>query len=229
MSASTVKTEVVSKLGLVSDDDLEAILTSLDLTVTVERRKKEKAVFNAIVRYLTSEAVEDLNDEGLSNFLKLEDDLTEMLKEDNEQKENGKTDVKEDEKPVEEMKNKDDKRHGDVKTSVAVGATGSSGATGVTKVEYHRVKDFRIDGGTVCGTLSYRNVCYQMDKGLELGYSKTEVMNGTIKAMKPGTLRTYCEQSGSELDYDEFVELLHNYTGVENATLMLTRLNFLSG
>ena len=64
-----------------------------------------------------------------------------------------------------------------------------------------------------------------MDKGLELGYSKTEVMNGTIKAMKPGTLRTYCETSGSELDYDEFVELLHTYTGVENATLMLTRLN----
>ena len=235
MSTSTVKTEVVSQLGLVSDDDLEAILTSLDLTVSVERRKKEKAVFNAIVRYLASEAVGDLQDEGLSIFLKLKDDLTEMLKVEDGQKEEGKIEVKEDEKPVEpvveEKKNKIDHKHGDAKTSVVVGATGSSGATGlsgatgVTKVEYHRIKDFRIDGGTVCGTLSYRNVCYQMDKGLELGYSKTEVMNGTIKAMKPGTLRTYCETSGSELEYDEFVELLHTYTGVENATLMLTRLN----
>ena len=245
MAASSVRTEVVSKVGLVSDDNLEAILTSLDLAVNAERRKKEKAVYNAIVRYLTSVEVEDLPDEGLSIFLKLKDDLVEMLKEENEQNGDGPTDVKEDEKPVDKGRNsKNDEGH-DVKQSVVVDATVSSvatcasvatlssgatgpagaGATGVTKVEYHRVKDFRIEGGTVCGSLSYRNVRYQMDKGRELGYSETAVMNGTIKAMKPGTLRTYCETSGSDLEYDEFVELLHNYTGVENATLMLTRLN----
>ena len=57
-----MKTEVLSKLGVISDDNLEAVLTSLDLTFSAERRKKDKAVFNAIVRYLTSEAVEDLQD-----------------------------------------------------------------------------------------------------------------------------------------------------------------------
>ena len=57
-----MKTEVLSKLGVISGDNLEAVLTSLDLTVSTERRKKDKAVFNAIVRYLTSEAVEDLQD-----------------------------------------------------------------------------------------------------------------------------------------------------------------------
>ena len=73
--ASTLK----MKFGLVTDDDLEAILTSLDLSVSETRRKKEKSGFNAIVRYLTSEEVEDLEDEGLSIFLKLKNSLAEML------------------------------------------------------------------------------------------------------------------------------------------------------
>ena len=58
-----------------------------------------------------------------------------------------------------------------------------------------------------------------------MGYSETEVMNGVIKAMKPGVLRTYCETSGTELNYKELLELLQSYSGVENATLMLTRLH----
>ena len=52
-----------------------------------------------------------------------------------------------------------------------------------TRVEYHRLKDFRIEGGTVNRTLSYRNVCFQMEKGLELGYSE-KVMNAVIETMK---------------------------------------------
>ena len=81
MSVSLLKTEVVEKLSLVTDDDREILLTSLDLTVSTERRKKEKAVYNAIVRYLTSKTVEDLPDEGLSIFQKLNDRLTGMVEE----------------------------------------------------------------------------------------------------------------------------------------------------
>ena len=231
--AATVRTDILAMLSLVSDDHLEAILTSLDLTVTPERRKKDKAIFNAIVRHLTSEELEDLADEGLSIFLKLKGDLTEMVKEKNGDK------VEEDEKlkaaqvekhvvtpTVEEVVPKSEPvNHRSNDVGMRAGEEKSKAALSTTRVEYHRVKDFRIEGGTVCGTLSYRNVRYQMDKGRELGYSKKEVMNGTIKAMKPGTLRTYCETSGTDLGYDEFVELLHNYSGVEDATLMLTRLN----
>ena len=120
---------MVSKVGLVSDDNLEAILTSLDLAVDAERRKKEKAVYNAIIRYLTSLEVEDLPDEGLSIFLKLKDDLVEMRKEENEQHGDGSTVVKEDEKPVDKGRNsKNDEGH-DVKQSVVVDATVSSVAT----------------------------------------------------------------------------------------------------
>ena len=223
-----MKTEVLSKLGVISDDNLEAVLTSLDLTVSTERRKKDKAVFNAIVRYLTSEAVEDLQDEGLSIFLKLKDELTTMIKDEEKEKD----DVKPvDVKPVvstdvENVVKSEEIKPKNTDAGMCAGEEKSKAAgVGMTRVEYHRVKDFRIEGGTVCGTLTYRNVQYQMEKGRELGHSETEVMTGVIKAMKPGVLRTYCETSGTELNYKELCELLQSYSGVENATLMLTRLH----
>ena len=64
-----------------------------------------------------------------------------------------------------------------------------------------------------------------MAKGLEAGYSEREVMMGVIKAMKPGTLRNYCETAGPDLDADEFRELLHTYSEVENSMTLLSRLN----
>ena len=48
MATKSVKKDALTGLGLVTDDQLEEILTDLDLTVSVERRKKENAVFNLI-------------------------------------------------------------------------------------------------------------------------------------------------------------------------------------
>ena len=183
-------------------------------------------MFNAISRHLASDAVEDLEDDGLSIFLKVQTKLTEMLDEKVDSKSStvGPT-VEIDtpktvpevsgmkEEPVEKQKN----------PQPDMGATAVPGST--TLREYHRLKDFRIEGGTVNGSLSYRNVHFQMEKGIELGHSQKEVMHGVIKAMKPGVLRTYCETSGTELEYDELCDLLQSCSGVENATLMLTRLN----
>ena len=64
-----------------------------------------------------------------------------------------------------------------------------------------------------------------MAKGLEAGYSEREVMMGVIKAMKPGTLRNYCETAGPDLDAEEFRELLHTSSEVENSMTLLSRLN----
>ena len=226
MAAKSVKKDVLTKLGLINDDQLEEILTDLDLTVSTEKRKKADAVFNAISRHLASDAVEDLEDDGLSIFLKVQTKLTEMLDEKVDSKSStvGPT-VEIDtpktvpevsgtkEEPVEKQKN----------PQPEMGATAVPGS--MTRIEYHRLKDFRFEGGTVNGSLSYRNVHFQMEKGIELGHSQKEVMHGVIKAMKPGVLRTYCETSGTELKYDELCDLFQSCSGVENATLMLTRLN----
>ena len=221
MAAKSVKKDVLTKLGLIVDDQLEEILTDLDLTVTTEKRKKGDAVFNAIGRYLSSDAVEDLDDEGLSIFLKVQTKLDEMLednKKDLESKES--TDKKDKEEPeeTEEVKKETTKNQ---KPELV----GAAAAQVKTRVEYHRMKDFRIQGGTVNGTLSYSNVCFQMKKGLEDGYSEMEVMNAVITAMKPGVLRSFCETPGNCTNYEELCELLLTYSGAENATVMLTRLH----
>ena len=225
MAAKSVKKDVLTKLGLINDDQLEEILTDLDLTVSTEKRKKADAVFNAISRHLASDAVEDLEDDGLSIFLKVQAKLTEMLDEKAEA-ESTKIDAaagKDAPKTVPEIAAK--KEEPEVKLKIPQLEQGAAAVPVTTRIEYHKLKDFRIEGGTVNGTLSYRNVFFQMEKGLELGHSKKEVMNGVIKAMKPGVLRTYCESSGTELEYDELCELLQSYSGVENATLLLTRLH----
>ena len=222
MSVKSVKKDVLSKLGLISDDQLEEILTDLDLKVTAEKRKKGDAVFNAISRHLSSEDMEDLDDEGLSIFLKVLTKLDEMLEE-------NKNDLKSVENETAEKEEKEPKSTEDGEEEkakkkpepVKLGAS----AAAVTRIEYHRMKDFRIEGGTVNGTLSYRNVFFQMEKGLELGYSKTEVLNAVVKAMKPGVLRSYCESPENEVNYEELCDLLKVKSGAENATVMLTRLH----
>ena len=222
MAAKSVKKDVLSKLGLIDEDQLEEILTDLDLTLSTEKRKKSDAVFNAINRHLSSEAVEDLEDEGLSIFLKVQTKLDEMVEEKITAAEpSAEKDAPSDKDALKTVQEK----VGDVKSKGMEPEKGATAAPVTTRVEYHRLKDFRIEGGTVNGSLSYRNVCFQMDKGRELGYPDKEVMSAVIKAMKPGVLRTYCESYGTELKYNEFCDLLHSYSEVENATLMLTRLN----
>ena len=172
MAAKSVKKDVMAKLGSVTDDQLEEILTDLDLTVTVERRKKENAVFNAIGRHLSSEEVEDLEDEGLSILLKVQTKLTEMLeeedkKDDTTKTEGGNTDATADSKSKTASVETVLMKEPEVVVKDEKPSTKGAAAQ-VTRVEYHRLKDFRIEGGTVNGTLSYRNVCFQMEKGLSL-------------------------------------------------------------
>ena len=81
MSAKSVKKDVFMNLGLIEDDQLEEVLTDLDLVVSAEKRKKSDAVFSAISRHLSSEAVEDLEDEGLSVLLQVQLKLNHLLEE----------------------------------------------------------------------------------------------------------------------------------------------------
>ena len=211
MAAKSVKKYVLTKLGLINDGQLEEILADLDLTMSTEKRKKADAVYNAISRHLASDAVEDLEDDGLSIFLKVQTKLMEMLDEkvDSESSTVEPT-VKVDAPKTapEVLGTKEESVVKQKKPQPEMGATAVPGST--TRIEYHRLKDFRIEGWTVNGSLSYRNVHFQMEKGIELGHSQKEVMHGLIKVIKPGVLRNYCETSGTELEYDELCDLLQS-------------------
>ena len=99
---------------------------------------------------------------------------------------------------------------------------------GRTRVEFHKLREFKIQGGTVASgdnSLDFRNLSFQINEGKQLGYSEREVMNGVIKAMKPGSsLRNYCETEGADLTEDEFRELFLSYCEVKDSSTLLTQM-----
>ncbi len=77
--ADVVKEEVLVSLRKVSQIQLDEICTSLNVIVADGKKTKKNAVMNAIQRYLSSEEVEDSDDEGLQVFQGLNEQLKTML------------------------------------------------------------------------------------------------------------------------------------------------------
>jgi hypothetical protein len=75
-----------------------------------------------------------------------------------------------------------------------------------------KLKDFKIDGGVVGGdknALDYCSLRFQMDQGLDQGYTKKEVRTGVIKAIKAGTTtRRYFERNAHCITHKEFLKTL---------------------
>ena len=116
--------------------------------------------------YLMSEELEVSEDEGMDLFRKLNDELKVMLGEDDDERR-----VRDEIKLV---------NVSDVKDKVEVKTESKS------RVELHKLREFKITGGVVGGTdnaLDYRSLCYQMQEGRSLNYSSKEIVSGVIKAM----------------------------------------------
>lgn len=77
----TVKGEVLQRLQLISPEQVEEVATGIDIEVPESNKTKKEALRNAVLRYLTSETLEDSEDEGAHIYLKLNDDLKSMLEE----------------------------------------------------------------------------------------------------------------------------------------------------
>lgn len=212
-----MRREVVQRLSLLKDEQLEEVGTKLDVSVATSKKGKQGALLNSILRYLTSEAVEDLEDEGLSVFLKLNDEIAEMLKE----KPNIK-DVKVEENGTVDSEEKD-KEEADTETEDERVVGGKQ-----PKMSFHKLREFKITGGVVASgdkSLDYASLCYQMQEAKEIGYSAREVRSAVIKAMKAGSsLRKYFESEGASLTEKEFRAMLRSYHEVEDSAELLTQM-----
>ena len=147
-SMEEMKREVLEKLYLVNADQVKEIATALDVKVADVRKSKPGALRNAVVRYMTSEVLEDLEDEGLSEFLKLNDILNELLE--SKTKLIAKTEM-----------NATDKSSSDVGVKIKADSEPSVKVT----IELHKLKEFRVTGGTVASDknrLEYMNLCRQI-------------------------------------------------------------------
>ena len=67
--------EVLEGLQQVDIDTLLSVCGELTINIPDAKKTKKRAVANAVIRYLTSEDLEDLDDEGMSVLKKVDDVL----------------------------------------------------------------------------------------------------------------------------------------------------------
>ena len=201
--AEKLRKEVVEKLYEVNLEQLQD--ARLELTIAENKRDNKSAVFNVIMRYITSEEVEDSADEGMATFLKLNDELKLML--DGDAKDD-KTNVKKE----------------DTSGQASAKEEKTDSSTSKARIELHKLRDFKVTGGTIGGTdnaLDYRSLCYQIQEGRSLNYTSKEILSGVIKAMKAGSsLRKYFE-GRSDLSEDMVMKTLRSFYNVKDSTLLL--------
>ena len=75
MELENLRQNVIRRLQVLPDDSLKEVASELGVEVAAGKLGRKGIWLNTLVRHLTSEAIEDLEDEGLSTFLKLTDDL----------------------------------------------------------------------------------------------------------------------------------------------------------
>ena len=194
--------EVLDRLQVISAAQLEELCTRSHLTVVESKKGNQKALFNVMMRHLTSQAIEDSEDEGQKLFEDLLGEMKVMLGED------GETGIKKESET----------------------STGNAASEPImkTRVELHKLREFKITGGTVGSgdnALGYISLIHQMREGKAIGYSGKEVMSGVIKAMKAASsIRSYCE-GHPDLTEEKFMKLLRSHYNVKDSATLLTELS----
>ena len=204
MSAEEVRSEVFAGVRMLSAAQLEECCEKLNLTVADNKKGIRKALENIVMRHLSSETLEEKEDEGLSDFLMLNDHIKSLMDP------SANTGVQ---PPSAEVKTED----GEMKTKVGEPSAALSSVT--TKVELHKLREFKINGGTVPDSVDFINLCNQMADGIDSGYTEKEVRNGVVRAMKPGTsLRRFFEGPlARKMSGKEFRDSLRSYYEQEDS------------
>ncbi len=231
--AEELKSKVLQDLGSLTEEQLETLCESQGLTVPANgKRSRRVSLKNALVRFLSSEQIEEKEDEGLEVFTQINEEIEKML-------EPKKPDVKleihlEQSKTTtaggggsrmsrqeEILKQMADEEEAKLNTPSRVGK----------KLEFTKLKlkEFKICGGSIgaadtAGSVDWNSLQYQIKEGLELGYGKREIMSGVIKAIKTGSsLRKYFEGKSS-LSWESFMGILKAHCNVVTASALLDKM-----
>ena len=216
---------ILDKLKACSVAQLGEVCVTLDIQIPPTKTGKQGPIKNIIRNHLTSEDIEESEDNGLALLKAVEKRLNELVgtKKADPVKEEVAEVSKEDKKGVGTSKMSSSEEESAVKKEVKVenGSMMSSSdvnAINVPRYSLTRLRDFKIKGGTVGleeGSLDYVSLSYQITEGKKLGYSMREIRAGVVDAMK-GELRKYFEGNASMTDED-FMGILHSKYEVSNA------------
>ena len=191
--------------GVVDPAELEEICTVLSLKVPDALKGKTKSLYKLVMRYLTSEEVENMEDQGKKIFLLLRDHL-----------------------------NDDDSHSEDCKGSTEIPGsgeepTGKVTSSRVSMVDVQRLKDFKISGTIGCSerkdSLSFSSLNFQISNGLKQGYSEEAICAAVLRAISPGNnLRTYLE-SKKFLKISSILDVLRSHFHEKDSSSVFTELS----
>ena len=234
-----IRSEVEAGIRMLSVAQLEDCCEKLGVPVADEKKGDQKRVSNILKRYLVSEEVEELPDQGSDIYKLLHQHIKSLLDDQDsrtsdklaaavaaekkdlgktftafEQKEPSLVDGEERDELVEKVQSLG---LGNLKVKEEEEEVAVPRIT--TKVELTKIRDFKVSGGTVPESIDYMNLCNQMLDGIEAGYSAREVRNGVVRAMKPGsTLRRFFDgPKARKMKDTEFRETLRTYYKQEDS------------
>lgn len=188
--------------GVVDPAELEEICTVLSLKVPDALKGKVKPLYKLVMRYLTSEEVENMEDQGKKIFLLLRDHLSHS----------------EDWKGSAEIPGSGEEPTGSKVTS-----------SRVSMVDVQRLKDFKISGTIGCSerkdSLSFSSLNFQISNGLKQGYSEEAICAAVLRAISPGNnLRTYLE-SKKFLKISSILDVLRSHFHEKDSSSVFTELS----
>ena len=83
--AKVVKNELLQLVPKLSELHLLDLCESENLQLTKTKKDRKSALGNLLIRHVTSEEMEDTDDEGLAVFQRLLDQMKDMLKDDDDE------------------------------------------------------------------------------------------------------------------------------------------------
>ena len=236
--AEILKSQVVYYLNKLTEEQLVQVCGNHSLVVREGKKSRRTALKNAVVRYLSSEDVEDSEDEGFALFTTIQEELKKLLGESDDVKD-------EEQRGVEgnglstnggsssQMGGTEEQNGVKMRNEVEnhpLPRPNLHNSRSESKLEFSRIKlkDFKVHGGTVGGAdgLDWNSLHYQIYKeGLDLGYTEREIMSGVIRAMKSGSsLRKYFEGKPS-LTWETFMGVLKAHCNVVTASTLLDQMS----
>ena len=218
--AALVVEFVTKHLPEVNLEFLTALCEEYRIVVANEKKDKKPELLKLVLRYLSSEQLEQTPDKGVGVFLKLYNELGEQLGTLKPKHEDTMPPLEGDEANDDAAKVKPDEK-------VAPSPARGRGATdeSVETLSYHKLRLCKIHGKIGdpddADTLSYTDLAFQMKENSENGYTDSEIYAAIIRATKPGnSLRELLEIKG-ELDKDELITVLKSHFGDEEPESIL--------
>lgn len=199
-----IESEVLQWLRQVDVDGLQKIGGELNVDIPEDKKGNKYFVLKLILRYLHSAELEGSEDQGLSTFLQLHSDLSEIIKKGLSLVEDGQSLLSKTVKIEKVEQNLRDKTI-EFKNNSQI------------KVQTRR--EFKINGsvGGEKDSLSYISLSFQMGQGRKAGYTHAEIQAAVIRAIKPGSsLRNYLE-SREDIEDAAFIQVLRSHYKEKNS------------